>query len=504
MKLGMQAKFIIFAVPCIALFSGIISLITIHREEEFALSSTTQQGLSIARTSAVLFTNARIYEELGMIDTSGMSDYLEFFVADIMRIDPRIIHFMVLDKGGRVIAHNNLREYGKLYKDNETQMLLGATEAQVTHHAVPGEEPYLDIAVPLAIGSKHWGLCRIGFSLSQMYQSIDELRTEVLGIGAVLLLVSLVGVWYAGRHFVQPIHILTRTMNNITAQGDLATPVPALPRRDDEIGALQASFLWMIRRLREVERQRLRDMEGMHQTEKLATIGQLASGVAHEINNPLGGVILCFRNLIEGSNGGGMDAPTRRQLEDVINQSLEKIRRTVSELLRFARPAPLAVGEASVDELFDRCLALTDYTLSRRGIRLTRSVMPDMPRVCIDTDKMGQVLLNLLLNAADSMQSGGQLLLDARIETGALVITVCDSGSGVPEECRERIFDPFFTTKAPGKGTGLGLAVSRNIVAQHGGTLTLETDATHHFSADGTALHGAAFVIRIPLSRELS
>lgn len=470
MRFGMQAKFILFAVPCIAIFAGVLSFVTIQREEDLLLRNATQQGMGIARISAVLFTNARIYEDLGMVDTSGMSDYLDYFVADVMRLDTRIVYFMVFDPEGRVIAHNNLREYGRRHTDETTRTALAATFPTVSRQDTADLGPHLDIAVPLSIGSKRWGVCRIGFSLREMYRSLDALRREVLGISAVLLLVALAGVWYAGRHFARPLAALTRTMNDITARGDLAGPLPDLPRRDDEIGTLQASFMWMTRRLRDAERERLRAVEGMYQTEKLATIGQLASGVAHEINNPLGGVILCFRNLTEG----GMDEATRRQHIEVIDDGLEKIRRIVRELMHYARPAPLSVREARADDLIDRTLALVDYTLQRRRINVVRHVSPDVPPLAIDPDKMGQVLLNLVLNGADAMPDGGTLTITARRAGDDVRIEVQDTGSGVAEEHRERIFDPFFTTKPAGSGTGLGLAVSASIVMRHGGTLTLE------------------------------
>jgi signal transduction histidine kinase len=490
--MGMQAKFILFAVPCIALFAGFIGLVTIQREEDLLLRNATQQGMGIARISSVLFTNARIYEDLGMVDTSGMSDYLDYFVADVMRLDPRIVFFMVFDPEGRVVAHNNLREYGRLYTDPATRAALSATYPTVRRDDSEELGPLLDIAVPLSIGSKRWGACRIGFSLGEMYRSLDRLRSEVMGISAVLLLTALCAVWYAGRHFSRPLTALTRTMNDITARGDLAAPVPALPPREDEIGLLQASFLWMVRRLREAERERLRNVEGMHQAEKLASIGQLASGVAHEINNPLGGVILCFRNLV----AGGMDEATRRQHEEVIDDGLERIRRIVRELMHYARPAPLAMCATRVDDLFARTASLADFTLQRQGVTLVCTVAPDVPPLSTDPDKMDQVLLNLVLNGADAMPGGGVLTLDARLDPGAgstVRITVRDTGPGVPEEHRERIFDPFFTTKHSGQGTGLGLAVSAAIVARHGGTLALEPPVP----GDPP---GAVFVISLPLS----
>ena len=135
----------------------------------------------------------------------------------------------------------------------------------------------------------------------------------------------------AGRHLVVPIRRLTNTMNTITIQGEVKRNIPELPKREDEIGALQNSFVWMLARLHEAEEERRRSVEGMLQAEKLAAVGQLASGLAHEINNPLGGITLCFHNLCDGYEDGSMDAAMRAQHIDVINKSLEKIRLTVSD-----------------------------------------------------------------------------------------------------------------------------------------------------------------------------
>lgn len=491
---GIQSKFILLALFCIVLFAGSISSLVIQREEQQYTQHVTQQGLGMAQVSGVLFTNARIYEELGMVDTSGMGDYLEYFVADIMRMDPRVIYFVAVDGEGRVIAHKDLREFGKRYNDPLTLAALGAHEPVVTHLKDAEGAPYLDIGVPLSIGSKRWGACRLGFSLRDVAAELSVFRREVLALSAFLFCVALAIVGLAGKRFAHPLHELTQTMNRITERGDLDTPVTLEPVRGDEIGELQASFLWMMRRLREAEKERIHTLELMHHTEKMATVGQLASGVAHEINNPLGGVILCFRNLVEGD----MDENMRRQHVDVINQSLEKIRRTVRDLLDLARRTPLEMQQADVCTMLERSLALAEYLLARRGIRVVQEVQPDMPTVPMDADKMSQVVLNLLINAAHAMADGGELRVAAGMDGQWCSIRVADSGPGVPDGLQERIFDPFFTTKEPGEGTGLGLAVSAAIVRQHGGSLALLVSQGQH-EAQG---QGAVFEIRLPLAKE--
>lgn len=498
--LGMQSKIMLFAVPFILVFVGLLSLVTLEREKGFALENATQQAIGIARSAGLLFTNARIYEEMGMMDSAGISDYLEFFMADRMQQEPRIRAFMVLNPQGQVVAHSDVALYGFVDTSPDTQQALQSRTMQSSRRKTAQGKEYLAIRVPLAIGSKFWGVCGIDFSLEKMHADIRALQQEIFVVGAFFLLISLPVVWLGGRHFVRPVRRLTQTINTITVRGDVYTPLPMLPVRDDEIGTLQTSFIWMIERLRAAEEQRQKDIEGIVQTAKLATVGQLASGVAHEINNPLGGVILCFNNLIEG----GMDDTMRHQHEQVITQGLEKIRVIVKELLHFARPAPLEIGEAKLSALFDHCLALAEYPLTRQGVRVLREIEPDLPPVQLDAAKIGQVLVNLLLNAAQAFEAQAAdgsvkaVLLRACREGDQLCLMVADTGKGISPSHAAHIFDPFFTTKAPDKGTGLGLAVSRNIVVQHSGTLSLATDTPQ---AEGILFKGAVFVLRIPFHK---
>ncbi len=496
---GMQAKLLATAIPILLFFTILMSLGIVKRENNIMYQDTVQQGLSIAKSAALLYTNSRIYEELRMVDSSGMSEYLEYFMADMMRLDPRMRKFFILNAQGQVLAHNNLREYGKVYDDPETIHLLTIRKDFVEEIYTDDEQYILRITVPLAIGSKFWGLCRVDFSLNEMYAYSSSLRNEVIILAAFFLLSSVCVVWLAGWHFVTPIRKLTQSMNTITMQGEVAQNVPILPQRDDEIGELQNSFVWMLTRLHQVEKERLQNIEKMLQTEKMAAVGQLASGIAHEINNPLGGTILCFQNLCEG----GMDEETRKQHVKVINDSLEKIRITVSDFLRFARPSPLSIRETSVQKVFAHCQNLADFTLSQHGIDLNVDIMPEMPNVHLDLDKISQVLLNLVLNAAYALENTttqnikNAVLLKSYVENKDLYIIVADTGEGIGKDVQEKIFNPFFSTKPEGKGTGLGLAVSNALIAQHNGTLKIIDDVITY---DETTYCGAVFEIKMPLN----
>ncbi len=500
----MQSKLLLTAIPTLISFTIIISYSIIERENNITYQNTVQQGLSLAKSAAQLYTNARIYEELQMVDPSGMGEYLEYFMEDLMLLDPRMRGYFILDTQGRVLAHNNLREYAKVYDDAHTKKLLKDKKEFITEVYTKEDQHILQITVPLAIASKFWGLCRINFSLNEMHEYNTSLRNEILILASIFLLISSTLVWLVGMHFVYPIRELTRNMNTITKRGNVNKNLITATQRNDEIGTLQNSFVWMLTRLHEIEKERLQNTEGMLQAEKMATVGQLASGLAHEINNPLGGTILCFQNLCEGE----MDEQMRQQHIDVIKISLDKISRTLSDFLRFARPTPLSIRETSINEIFSHCINLVDFTLSRHGTSIHTSIMPNMPKFRLDADKVEQVLLNLVLNAdyainnikVSTLDSDNKasILLKAYTKDDDLYIIVADNGSGVSADKQEKIFNPFFTDKPEGKGTGLGLAVSSGLIAQHRGTLKLITN--EQIFHNGTLYSGAIFEIKIPLN----
>ncbi len=223
------------------------------------------------------------------------------------------------------------------------------------------------------------------------------------------------------------------------------------------------------------------------QAQKMEAIGQLVSGVAHELNNPLAAII-AFSQLIRRDPRLPEDL---RHDADLLVQEADRTRRIVQNLLDFARqraperhPTPLRPLVASI-------IDLQSYLIASSGVQVEVDIPDDAPLVPLDRAQMQQVLLNLTLNAVQAMRTtgrGGRLTIDASID-GTARIRIADTGPGVAAENRDRLFVPFFTTKEPGEGTGLGLAVSFGIVAAHGGRLTYEP-------GDG---QGATFVIELPL-----
>ncbi|MBI3890398.1 MAG: response regulator [Candidatus Wallbacteria bacterium] len=230
----------------------------------------------------------------------------------------------------------------------------------------------------------------------------------------------------------------------------------------------------------------------LNQTEKLSTIGQLAGGVAHEINNPLG-VILGFTQILL-KQAGFTDQNVRR-LQNVERQAL-RCKDIVSSLLKFARRSKMQVQPLQVNHVVEETLALMGRQLEMENIRLERDLAPDLPDIGGDENELEQVFFNLIVNARHALagsapenQDNLVLTVRSRLADGWVEVRVDDTGPGIPLPMWEKIFDPFFTTKEPGQGTGLGLSVSRGIVKRHGGDLRLEQSSER----------GSTFLVRLPV-----
>jgi PAS domain S-box-containing protein len=210
---------------------------------------------------------------------------------------------------------------------------------------------------------------------------------------------------------------------------------------------------------------------------QLAGIGELAAGIAHELNNPLGTVSLRIEGLLAKTPA---DDPRRRLLE-VIEGEVERMGDLVGNLLQFSRPSRNHVSTVDVCEEITKTIDLVSHQLRNRSIRAATIFARGVPLICADRQQLRQVFLNLFTNAADAMLDGGVLAPHVRVgelpgNIPAVVIEVNDTGSGIPANVLPKVFDPFFTTKEEGKGTGLGLALCKRIVEQHHGTLMIVSE----------------------------
>jgi C4-dicarboxylate-specific signal transduction histidine kinase len=233
--------------------------------------------------------------------------------------------------------------------------------------------------------------------------------------------------------------------------------------------------------------------ETLIRSERLASVGRLAAGVAHEIGNPIAAILGFEELLLDG------DLPRDEQRDFLLRmkRETERIHRVLRDLLDFAR-APGRTGEeeqklGSAANAIEAAITLVGPQRELRGVRITRDVAADLPPIGMAEERLEQVLLNLLLNAGDAVSHpGGAIAISARLEDGLVVIHVDDDGPGIAPEVFDKLFEPFVTTKEVGKGTGLGLAVCRGLVEAAGGSI----------SAERAPLGGARFALRLPTAKD--
>jgi PAS domain S-box-containing protein len=243
--------------------------------------------------------------------------------------------------------------------------------------------------------------------------------------------------------------------------------------------------------MREILQMR-KELEQAHfqlvQSDKIASVGRMAAGVAHEINNPLSGVLMYAELLKESLSDS--DPQHKRDVQEIIDQTL-RCKKIVGDLLEFSRQSMGKAFSFSLDQLITKCLNLLVNQALFQNIRVNTMIDPDMPQLYGDMGQLQQVFSNLFINAAHAMEGKGRLDIEARFDASKsrFIIKVSDTGPGIPESYRDKIFDMFFTTKPVGKGTGLGLSISQNIIDLHGGSLRFECPP------EG----GTTFTVELPL-----
>ncbi len=337
------------------------------------------------------------------------------------------------------------------------------------------------------------GMLYVGV-LEQKYVDMRRNALTVLVFIIVAGMALAIGLGYLlADKIMRPVHRLIKASQQVS-EGDLSPEVG--PVSKGEIGVLQNTFKDMLVSLEQRDERREAESENrLLQSEKQASIGRLAAGLAHEINNPLTGVLTYTHMLLRRKDIGD---DIRSDLE-TIAQSTERVRRIVKGLLDFSRQTKLDREPMDVNRLVRSSLSLMENQALVKGVNIRFVPGENLPVLTLDRDQFQSVLLNIIMNALDATEPGGDITLSTAISLSAsdmgrrgVEIAISDTGCGIPPENLDKLFDPFFTTKGVGQGTGLGLAVSYGIVQRHGGIIRVQSEVGR----------GSTFTIWLPVDEQ--
>jgi two-component system NtrC family sensor kinase len=404
------------------------------------------------------------------------------------------------DIGTATIFQGDLRVSTNVKKEDGSRAIGTRVSEEVYEQVLVKGLPWIDRAFVV----NNWYIAA--------YEPIKDIRGEIIGILYVGILeekfmdmrkkaiVIFLGITLAGmaialiisgflaNSVLRPIKHLAFASQQL-AKGNLDYRVETF--QGDEIAELAETFNFMASSLKERD-ERLKEytQQQIMKSERLATLGQLAAGVAHEINNPLGAILMYTHLSLEEMEA---EEPRRQNLEKVVGEAT-RCKDIVKDLLDFARQTEPKVEETDANEILERAISILENQAIFQNVKITKLFSASLPKVMMDGGQIQQVFTNIILNAAEAVDGeGGLTVTTGTTDDGTSIeIKFADTGYGISRENLEKIFDPFFTTKEVGRGTGLGLAVSYGIIARHKGTINVE-------SKPGK---GSTFIVKLPIRRE--
>ncbi len=403
------------------------------------------------------------------------------------------------DIGTATIFQDDVRISTNVYSEDGTRAIGTRIAEDVYERVVVNGEQYVGRAYVVnnwyiaayepirSYGGDIIGILYVGI-LEQKYTDIKNQTMQIFLLitfgGAV---VSIVIALYISRRISTSVVNLVKASKQL-AGGNLETQVERVS--NDELGDLADTFNFMAGALRERD-EKLKEFakKKIMESERLALIGQLSANVAHELNNPLQGIITYSHLLLEEDT---FSEDARESINKIVVQA-NRCRDIIRGLLDFSRHKTPDKTLCSVNNLLRGCISLVEKQAAFHNIEVTMELDEQLPMVILDPSQIERVFLNLVINAADAMNGNGQLTLFTRLNRAktCIEISVQDTGHGITEENMEKIFDPFFTTKETGHGVGLGLAISYGIVKDHNGNISVESEAGK----------GTTFTVSFPLTK---
>lgn len=464
-KLGLRIRFFLYSNTLIAVTMTLVAVLGTIHERRTLYEAMVTRGKSLVEAMALSIADFERNERQSSNADPGVIDR---FIAGIMAQNLDVMRYVVVtDEDAVITHHSDDRMVGREFSRAVVVEQAAAPLVSFEDLVLDGEE-VLEVRTGLNAGENPYGVLAVGLSLLPIERKVRDVAGQTALIALILMLGNSIMTALYVETLIRPILNLNQMMKR-AGEGNLTVRAPT--RRGDEVAELADVFNRMMVELEASrEREALQRVQLAH-TEKMAAVGTLAAGVAHEVNNPLAGVLASIENMRDNPD----DEEMRDRYLRLIADGLKRIERTVANLLNFSRPREILLEPTSINHNLNHVVELVEYQLRAHGVEVKMDLDTNPAVVEADHFQMEQLFLNLVLNALDAMRSGGTLYLRTRVRGGKVIAEVRDTGHGIPTEIRDRIFDPFFTTREVGEGTGLGLAVSGSIVAAHGGKIELET-----------------------------
>ncbi len=423
------------------------------------------------------------------------------------------------ETGTSTIFQNDLRISTNV-KDERGERAIGTRLAQDVKKTVLDEgkpwiarafvvnDWYITAYEPIKnIEGKIIGILYVGMLEKPYIDTTNRVMLTFTGLAALCVIFLLVILNFSTIRIIKPLKEMVVATQEI-ARGDLSHRVGVDSK--DEIGYLAESFNQMTENLKKANEEliewgktlekkvegRTKELTEMQahliQSEKLASLGKLAAGIAHEINNPLGGILIYSHLLLEETK---KNSPEYENLKKIVKETT-RCKDIVKGLLEFARPKEPEMILTSINEVVEKSLSIMERQALFQNIDIKKFYSPTLPRIIADGAQLEQVFMNIILNAAEAMDGKGTLTIRTSLDGSSDYINVefIDTGHGIKEEDMKRLFEPFFTTKEVGKGTGLGLAISYSIIQKHQGSIEVQSQVGK----------GSTFTVKIPVKREMS
>ncbi len=411
-------------------------------------------------------------------ETSRLTEYLS------KARDKGINEINIISNEGEIIDSSDPEKIGKKRDIKKLERGVHAARRQQSGATILSQKPY-EVVVPVIVGDEQLGYVQINMLLDKIRDIQHANFIRRLFATCMVFAAGIAFTVYLARRYTDPINRLVGDFKRVSA-GDLSVTIPV--ESQDEIGELAQGFNNMVEKLREREALERR----LYEAEHLSRVGQLASGIAHEIRNPLNYISLAIDHLkAEMLPHCGDSCSELETLTDKIKEEVRRANYMVLNFMNYGRPLKLRRTLVPYADILAKVLPLVSDRLSEQRIRVEQHIEPDLPLLWVDQELLRNCILNFLNNSIQAMNDGGLITLGASpdAEQGRVRLTFSDQGSGIGADDIAKIFQPYFTTKDV--GIGLGLAITERIIREHGGEIRVE-------SSPGA---GTTFMVLLPLKQ---